>query len=806
MIARLTLLLALLLALTPGAVLAEPAPFDLAGPGLEVKVTRAGATLPISQTPDLAAGDQLWIKADLPPGQSAHYLLVAAFLRGATNPPPKSWFHQSQTWSRKGAAGMTVTVPAGAQQVLLFLAPETGGDFKTLVNAVRSRPGAFVRASQDLHQATLDRSRLDAFLAAIRQINEVDPSRLKEASPLLARSLTIKLDADCLRKTIEIQAPCLVQGRDSLVLNDGHTTSMVQALTSGYSAELVQQLSYTPRAGSGYYSPYIASIMDIAHIMDSIHTARYQYIPTLATSQDDRLSLLLNAPPSFQDPKSVLVVALPEVETTDLPPLHPVNDNEAFCAQKPGLVLPVEGAPLVFSTRYAHDMVLRLVATDGRPLDLPVKTEPEKGGFSVDTAGLDAGRFGEVVPATLQGRWGFAPYKGPEFKIQMAKPRRWEPARDDQRALLGGGETSVRVGGTGAACVESIQMQLGSAKPKAVTWTAPAPNELSVKVPLGKSHPQSLNLLVKQYGLAAPDQVALLPVSHGSRVDSLELHADDPVAVLRGTSLEDVARVTLGGTSFMPGVLVTKGVEEELSLDAGLDAKLPSAGDAAEASVVFKNGHTSTLEITVAPPRPRVSLIEKSFRLAEPQTAQKIQLGDKDLIPQGSQLTFSIRAEAPEAFRGDEKVEVAGADGPILATLTPSAGLVFADRQVAIATLDTGKAFNASTAGALRFRIVRGDAPGSWLALGVLVRLPHLEGLKCPSDAKKPCALAGSDLFLVSSLSSSPSFRDPTEIPQGFTAATLDAPRPTGGRLYMKLHDAPSVVNVVTTAPQDRAH
>jgi hypothetical protein len=61
---------------------ADAAPFDLAGPKLEVKVTRAGKTLPVSEVPNLAAGDRVWIKADLPTGQSAHYLMVAAFLRG----------------------------------------------------------------------------------------------------------------------------------------------------------------------------------------------------------------------------------------------------------------------------------------------------------------------------------------------------------------------------------------------------------------------------------------------------------------------------------------------------------------------------------------------------------------------------------------------------------------------------------------------------------------------------------------------------------------------------------------------------
>src|SRR5579872_4909022 len=124
---------------------APPAPFDLAGPTLEAKITRGGITLPASEVPNLAVGDRIWIRADLPPTQSAHYLLVAAFLTGSTNPPPDSWFSSCKTWkARCGSDGLTVTVPQYAQQVMLFLAPETNADFSTLVNAVRGRPGAFV--------------------------------------------------------------------------------------------------------------------------------------------------------------------------------------------------------------------------------------------------------------------------------------------------------------------------------------------------------------------------------------------------------------------------------------------------------------------------------------------------------------------------------------------------------------------------------------------------------------------------------------------------------------------------------------
>src|ERR1700747_633519 len=184
--------LALANALTAQAV--DPAPFDLAGPVLDVKVTRGDVTLPISRVPNLAVGDRLWIKADFPASQSAHYLLVTAFLRGATNPPPKEWFFNCQTWTSKCAQGLNITVPKEAQQVLVFLAPETGGDFRTLIGAVRGRPGAFVRTSQDLNQATLDRSRLEMYLSAVRSLNAADPAKLKGAAPLLARSLAIKVD------------------------------------------------------------------------------------------------------------------------------------------------------------------------------------------------------------------------------------------------------------------------------------------------------------------------------------------------------------------------------------------------------------------------------------------------------------------------------------------------------------------------------------------------------------------------------------------------------------------------------------
>ena len=110
--------------------------FDLTGPKIEIHVTRAGKTLGIADVPNLLPGDRLWIHVDLPDDQAVHYLLVVAFLRGTTNPPPEDWFTRAETWNKQvESEGIVVTVPKDAQQALLFLAPETGGDFSSLRSA-----------------------------------------------------------------------------------------------------------------------------------------------------------------------------------------------------------------------------------------------------------------------------------------------------------------------------------------------------------------------------------------------------------------------------------------------------------------------------------------------------------------------------------------------------------------------------------------------------------------------------------------------------------------------------------------------
>jgi hypothetical protein len=797
----LTALTALLSPLLPLPAHAAVAPFDLAGPDLQVTVGRGQETLPIAQVPNLAAGDRLWVRADLPPTESEHYLLVVGFLRGATNPPPKSWFHACQTWKRGCAEdGLRITVPQGAAQVLAFLAPQAGGDLRTLVGAVRGRPGAFVRTSQDLNQATLDSSRLASYLRALHALDATAPGTLKEVAPLLGRSLAIKVNATCLDRIPELQASCLMQGQESLILNDGHSTSIVEALTTGPESDLAMEASYTPQLSYGYYSPYIASVLDIARIFGSFTSAHYQYIPALATQRGEVLALTLNTPPSFHDPKSVLVTALPAVEAPQPPPLHAVDPKAIYCARKSSLVLPVEGAPLVFSTGYAHDMHLSLTGSDGKTIDLPASADAEQGGFVIDTSGVGAASLGNTVQGALKGYWGFERFEGPAFTLVNAREESWRLAVDESAAIVGR-EDTIHLQASSVSCIDRIMVRDPAGKELAAEWKPLHPNEVEVKLPLQAAQPGQLTLLVQQYGAAPPQPVPLQAFAEAAHLDSFTLHAGDSQGVLTGSRLDEVAGLALAGVAFVPGALASSQGVDQLTMTAQdvATAGALKPGDEGLAKVRLKDGRVLDLEALIAAPRPSVVLIGKSVDPSPSTTGSHIQLVNDDELPQRARLTFSVRAKAPAAFGRDEMIEIATADGSYSTTLSlANGGITLENRSVAIATLDPGQAFGPSAFGPLQFRVVDAGVTGDWQPLATLVRLPRLRELVCPATPDLACKLSGSNLFLVDSISSDQNFDHAVQVPDGFPGYALPVPHPKDGQLFVKLRDNPGVVNLAS--------
>lgn len=806
---------------------AGPAPFDLTGPALEVTVSRGDATLPIAQAPHLAAGDKLTIKADFPATQSEHYLLIVALLRGPTNPPPKNWFFSCEAWKRTCVdKGLTLTIPEGAQQALIFLAPEAGGDFKTLVNAVRGRPGAFVRASQDLNQATLDRSRLERYLSAIRRLNAANPAVLKDTTPLLARSLGIRADEKCLDRLPQLQAPCLMQGQETLILNDGHSMSIVEALTTGPASDLVMAASSTPQANHGYYSPYLSSLLDLGRLFDSFRVANYQYIPALATAVGKQLTLTLNTPPSFQSPKSVLVAALPAIEQALPPPLHAVSPKDIYCARRNSLVLPVEGAPLVFSTEYAHHTFLRVTGKDGKSIDLPATADATQGGFVVDTSSLGAASLEDRFRGSLRGYWGFEEFDGPGFQLVNSHSQAWAPSSADDGSLIVGRANTIHLQAGSVACIDRIMAKDPSGKELRVEWSPVKANEVEVNLPLQQAQPGALTLFVSQYGASEPHPVELRAYPEAGRFDSFSIHAGESRGVLKGSRLGDVASLSLQEFDFVPiasaatlegdvlrmevkpaAAVITSsdtvGAESTATVASTTAVPNLQQGDTAKARVILRDGRTYTVNVSVAAPRPSVELVGKSVQFAARSNQSNIELASENQLPQDAQLIFSVRAKSPAMFGRDANVEVASEDEAFVTTLTlANRGITLADAKVAIATLDPAKAFGVSAFGPLKFRVVNRGVAGDWQSLVTLVRLPVLQALQCPAP-EQACKLTGSNLFLVDSVSRDPEFKEAIEVPAGFPGRALPVPRPGKNGLYIKLRDDPTVINVAALAADD---
>lgn len=828
----------ILLLLLPLGRAAAQARFDLAGPKIDIRVTRKGASLPIARVPNLQPGDQIWLHPDLPPTQSVHYLLIAVFLRGTTNPPPEHWFTRIETWNKKvRQEGVTITVPQEAQQAVLFLAPETGGDYSTLRSAVTGRPGIFVRATQDLNEAGFEQARIEKYISEMEKVPPGDPDSLQRHSNLLARTLNLKPNPDCFKRPVDQQYNCLTQTGTQTLLDDGHGQTIVAALSNGPGSDFINQAAYTGAAGGGLYSAYVGAIVDLVRLTSTLHTAQYQYIPAIAFPNEESLNLRLNTPPSFHNPKSVLVIGLPAVLASPPPPLRTADPDHVSCLLQPRVSIPVEGAPLVFSTALAHDLVLHLSARvpgpDGKPgpQDLPLIPDSYHGGLTIApdasprkelaapatttaSAPPDAPilKPGEQLTGIIKGMWGFDPFTGPTVPLQGLPGSGWRIATNaaTPTVLIAGQPNHLQLISSGTACIQGITLEPAGLKtewklapnPERAPDSQPKPDqpvELTLNLPHAES-PGTIQLAIQQFGQPKPDQLGTKTFSEPARIEALALHEGDHTLTLTGTSLEEVKQVTVSGLAYMPD---PGGTDKSVTLSIAKDAKplVVKSGDHFVAKVELTDGRTLDAPSTVLIPRPSVTLISKRIVQPPPPTGSPapppspIALSDSDDLPLGAQIVFFVKSE--QKFPRSQQIEVASVDDSLHTTLSIAAGsLILQDSHTVLARLDPLKTFGTSAFGPLHLRAVASDGtPGEWLPLATLVRLPTLTGLRCPSDVARPCQLDGTDLYLIDSIATDTDFTAPTTIPEGFVDTTLLIPRPLGASFYLKLRDDPATVH-----------
>jgi hypothetical protein len=795
----------------------DKARFDLAGPTIDIRVTRGNATLPIAQVPNLQAGDKLWIKADLPPSQSNHLILIVAFLRGTTNEPPDNWFTEIDTWEKKTAEGTTVTVPNEAEEALLFVAPETGGDFKTLRSAVKGKPGLFIRADTDLNEASFEQQRIEHYLAAMKTVPQDDPKAIQEHSAKLAATLALKPNADCFKQPIDQQVICLTQSSAPVLLDDGHGQSIAEAISTGPSSDFINAASYTQPVGAGLYSAYVGAVVDLVHLVGMLRTAQYQYIPGLSFPQGSSLSLRLNAPPSFHKPESVIVIGLPSIQKAKLPPLHPHDANQIACLLQPKMTIPLEGAPLVFSSSFAHGLVLHLNRT-GAPTDIPLTPDAFEGGLVVakeekreplvDPKSQDDNaqptkpdvRIGTTtdltITGTVRGYWGFDPFEGPTITLQQVKGKDWKIVGDAQ--LLAGQENHLTLKGDGSSCIEHIALTSDNAKDVDISFKPAtgkdAKDTVALDVSLKTVQPGGYSLAIQQFGDAERDKVPLTAYSASIHLDAIKIHGGDKTAILTGQGLKDVVSVEVEKQTFTPSAEGNDDKTMHLQADTGV-----SPEDGSNATAKLKDGRTMPVKISVGAARPELKLLSFKATSVQQDGTLPVSLGAKDDILLEGKLTFVVQTK--DAFPRAQTIEVATADGSVHTVLSlATSDLVLQDDHTAVATLDPLKAFGQSAFGKLQMRPVAADGtPGNWTPLGILVRVPKITAIHCTTAEAPTCTIDGSNLFFAQSFAAAKEFSNPTDVPPGFAENNFAVPTPSdGATLYLKLRDDPSAVATVT--------
>jgi hypothetical protein len=806
----------LAVSLTAALWAADAARFDLAGPKIDVRVTRGSSTLPIAEVPNLQPGDKIWVKADLPRSQSNHLLLIVAFLRGTTNEPPDNWFAEIDTWDKKTAEGTTITVPNEAQQALIFVAPETGGDFKTLRSAVKGKPGLFIRADADLNEASFEQQRIERYLAAMKTVPQDDQKAIQEHSAKLAATLALQPNAKCFKEPVDQQVSCLTQTSAPLLLSDGHGQSIAEALSTGASSGFITAAATTPLAGASVYSAYVGAVVDLVHLASLLRTAQYQYIPGLSFPQGSTLNLKLNAPPSFINPKTVIVIGLPEIQSAKLPPLHPPNPDQVACLLQPKMTLQLEGAPLVYSTSFAHDLVLHLNRT-GAVTDIPLTPDAFEGGLIVAKEGqrkpLPEGKLQNAstksahpdakigtntdltITGTVRGYWGFDSFEGPTLTVQQIDGKGWKIIGNTQ--ILAGQNNHLTLKGDATACVQHIALTNNKDKDVDVTFKAAAGKDgedtLDLDASLKKVQPGGYTLAIQQYGDSNRDNIPLTAYTGDIHLDGIKIHAGDNTSMLTGQGLQNVVSVQIANQTFTPTSAGNNDKTVHLQAKAGV-----SPGDGSEATAKLKDGRTMTVKISAEAARPGLKLLSFKATPALQNGTLPVTLGAKDDIPLNGRLTFVV--ETKEVFPRTQTIEVATADGSAHTSLSFAANnLVLQDEHTAIATLDPLKAFGQSAFGKLQMRPVAGDGtPGDWTPLGTLVRTPQITAIHCTTAGAPTCTVDGSNFFLVQSFGAAKDFAKAADVPTGFAENTFTVPTPADGTtLYLKLRDDPNVVATV---------
>ena len=346
-----------------------------------------------------------------------------------------------------------------------------------------------------------------------------------------------------------------MQHTDGLVLDDANAQSLVAQLANGSTGDLMNQLSYSTIGRRGRLQPLCRR--HCGYGKDSCLAAYGAFpIHSRAGAADQGYAQPAPECSAFVPRSQIGGGGGAAAGWTSQSRRRCIRSipQRGFALEKPGLVLPAEGAPLVFSTQLAYELNLHIetrMKGKSTAVDLPVKADPSagrSGACRIRRLRLPEGD----LTAVLRGKWGFDDWEGPRFHLHAAQPGKWTLAAGDQSALVVGREDTLHLEDDSTLCVDRVEEQPEGGRPVKLAWKSPKPDSLEVAVPMKDAAPGPVTLEIYQFGLEKPDRLPLKAYAEAASLDRLTLSAGDSIAVLNGKRLDEVAKAELDGITLTP--------------------------------------------------------------------------------------------------------------------------------------------------------------------------------------------------------------------------------------------------------------
>lgn len=468
------------------------------GPSITAYVRRGEERLPIFQVDHLRKGDKLSVTTNKTEKGDGTWALVLATVSPANNHVEAQQFDLAD---HAGEASIDIT--ADDQVPIIVLAPQVRTMFglhtsfsestALIIDAVKSDPQRFVdlqKIDEIDHAIVLLSTELDAVILSQK------PEQAVEAAKALAMKFGVRyIDPVCFKDNAvntKCVAVSIVSSKDMTVpASEGMwSSSGPNSAAAKIPVDIYANLKVVTEASTYLINKY---------------GDNYDFAPSSGRRKgdSDRIQLITNARYKNGDVKTAYVYVPSWYEGKQ--PEVTVAGKIPACLSKGELSASVKGVlPL---KNYWHDWSL-VLHEPGASAELArfsdIEFNPDAGQYFFDfrKGGLNLPMEGEVLDATLEGKFSFADARVASFKVTVSSNQHWEERIGGLDGLVSGEHARLRFGGAdGNACVEHMAIVMDGKK-LATSAANAADLRSELNVDLGKVDPGPATLEIQQYGIA----------------------------------------------------------------------------------------------------------------------------------------------------------------------------------------------------------------------------------------------------------------------------------------------------------------